>query len=365
MINAKQVTLLFTLTGLLFATSCKKSSTTTNPSGSSKTVKDVYVGGFIRNSSGKTVAAYWKNGTYNALTDGTRNATARSVFIEGDKVYAAGYQDKAGSVLNIATYWENGVAHPLGTTGGTFDAAVSIFVQNNNVHLAGYERNHSSGNDMAKYWGSGAPLILESSNNESRALGVFVSGTDVYVAGYEEIGGDNIAKYWKNGVPVILSDGATDAEALSIFVSGSDVYVGGAIQDEITGNYQAVYWKNGTMHKLTTASNQAGVYSIAVSGADVYAAGIDVSALNYAVLWKKGLQKVLMPPPLSLISIGGGASSVAVNDVDVYVAGQLTSSETGNPSFALYWKNGQAVSLSSAPGGDYGSSASSIFLTYE
>jgi len=97
----------------------------------------------------------------------------------------------------------------------------------------------------------------------------------------------------------------------------------------------------------------------------VYAAGINISAFNYAVLWAKGTEAVLMPPPSSVITPGGGASSVAVNGTDVYVAGQLTANATGNPSFALYWKNGQAVDLSSGPGGGYGTAASSIFLTYE
>ncbi len=50
---------------------------------------------------------------------------------------------------------------------------------------------------------------------------VCVSGADVYVAGYEQVGSANMrmrAKYWKNGEAINLSDGLRDARALGIVV---------------------------------------------------------------------------------------------------------------------------------------------------
>jgi hypothetical protein len=49
----------------------------------------------------------------------------------------------------------------------------------------------------------------------------------VYVSGYEFNGTLYQAKYWKNGVATTLGSGNNNAYAASIFVSGSDVYVAG------------------------------------------------------------------------------------------------------------------------------------------
>ncbi len=358
---------------LLGMQACKKnggSSTNTgngnnNNNPGAKTVKDIYLSGSTTNSSGKSVAMYWKNETPVLLTDGSRNATAASIFVLGNDVYVAGYQDKSGSVLNIATYWKNGVAFPLGTVGGNFDIANSIFVVGNDVHIAGYERNSSTGKSMAKYWYNGSSTNLTNGSTDGRALSVFVSGADVYVAGYENSGGKNVAKYWKNGAPVILPSGSNEAEALCVFVSGSDVYVGGAAQSSTNGNYQAVYWKNGVLSYLTIASDQALVSSIFVSGSDVYAAGIDITAFNYPVVWSKGSQGVLPQPNLLLISKGGGASGIVVNGDDIYVSGELKSDINTNTSIPLYWKNGIGKVLPSGVSNGGGTSVSNIFLTYQ
>jgi hypothetical protein len=48
---------------------------------------------------------------------------------------------------------------------------------------------------------------------------VYVSGTDVYVAGDEYSGTKSVAKFWKNGVATSLTNGSNDAFAYSIFVN--------------------------------------------------------------------------------------------------------------------------------------------------
>jgi hypothetical protein len=42
---------------------------------------DVYVAGYEYNAQDKNVAKLWKNGEEQNLTDGTRNASANSVFV--------------------------------------------------------------------------------------------------------------------------------------------------------------------------------------------------------------------------------------------------------------------------------------------
>jgi hypothetical protein len=74
----------------------------------------------------------------------------------------------------------------------------------------------------------------------SYSTSIFVSGSDVYVAGNESSEINKKALYWKNGQKVYLTDGREYSEAYSIFVSGSDVYVAGT-----NG-----YWKNGQKVEL-------------------------------------------------------------------------------------------------------------------
>jgi hypothetical protein len=59
---------------------------------------------------------------------------------------------------------------------------------------------------------------LTNGANFANAHSVFVFGTDVYVAGYENNGSTNVVKIWNNGIPVSLTNGANDAVGYSIFV---------------------------------------------------------------------------------------------------------------------------------------------------
>ena len=60
----------------------------------------------------------------------------------------------------------------------------------------------------------------------------------VYVVGYENDGTKLIAKLWKDGIATSLTNGSKDGVANSVFVSGSDVYVAGS------DGGGAKYWKN-------------------------------------------------------------------------------------------------------------------------
>ncbi|MBA3673788.1 MAG: hypothetical protein H0W75_02340 [Chitinophagaceae bacterium] len=75
------------------------------------------------------------------------------------------------------------------------------------------------------------------------------------MAGIEVIGNTKVAKIWKNGVATSLSDGTKDASAYSVFVSGSDVYVAG--KEEAGSITIAKLWKNGVATSLSTANSGA------------------------------------------------------------------------------------------------------------
>ena len=66
---------------------------------------DIYVAGFDF-SAANAVAKVWKNGKeLYALTDGSKGAVARSVFVVGGDVYTAG--DESNGTNNVAKVWKN------------------------------------------------------------------------------------------------------------------------------------------------------------------------------------------------------------------------------------------------------------------
>ena len=147
----------------------------------------------------------------------------------------------------------------------------------------------------------------------------------VFVAGEELNGSYDVARYWVDGQEIILSDGTGSAITSSIFVSGSDVYVAGTDSKEFSG---AVYWKNNNEVQL---SNGGGASSIFVSGNDVYVAGNDVAN---AVYWKNGTEVTLERTNVYGSFGSSAANSVFVSGNDVYIAGY------DGPN-AVYWKNGE------------------------
>jgi len=91
------------------------------------------------------------------------------------------------------------------------------------VYVAGYQINEN-GVYIAMLWKNGAAQNLTDGTTNAIAFSVFVSGKDVYVAGYEGA----MAKLWKNGIAQNLTDGTTcSATAYSVYVSGKNVYVAG------------------------------------------------------------------------------------------------------------------------------------------
>jgi hypothetical protein len=225
---------------------------------------------------------------------------------------------------------------------------VGSSVSGTDVYLAGFEHIVVASKlvAVAKYWKNGRSVALGDSLTDSYALSIAVSGKDVYVAVYQSSGsplsGPSVAKYWKTGIPVILSDTSQRASAYAIAISGNDVYVTGS---ESTGSKDrdgldlsiAKYWKNGTSVILSDPAIFTGARSIIVSGNDVYVTGNVYTAATY---WKNG--NAVRFTNLLEVRI----NSIAVSGNDVYMAGNYAKG-TGQfvKSVATYWKNGTAVSL--------------------
>ncbi|MDJ1500510.1 hypothetical protein [Xanthocytophaga agilis] len=119
----------------------------------------------------------------------------------------------------LLTTWVNGKVNTLsGDT--TLSVANSIYVSGNDVYIAGTETtglaNINNGYiRAAKYWKNGTAINLDGSPYYSEAKSIYVSGNDVYVAGYKDIENAPNGIYWKNGVEVALPF----YNATSIFVT--------------------------------------------------------------------------------------------------------------------------------------------------
>src|SRR5690606_2496289 len=121
------------------------------------------------------VAMLWKNGTPQALTDGTNRSEAGSVYVAGTDVYVAGFESY-NSTPAVAKLWKNGVAQDL-TNSTFFSQANSVFVSGGDVYVAGREYNNMV--SSAKVWKNGEVLYdLTAPGEEIRPTGMFVVQTE-------------------------------------------------------------------------------------------------------------------------------------------------------------------------------------------
>lgn len=92
-------------------------------------LKDIYLTGHDSGNFGVTktkTACYWKNGSISYLSDGSKDASASDMEINGTDIYIVGWEFNQ-SGYPIARYWLNGEGHSL--TNGLNSQATAIFIQ--------------------------------------------------------------------------------------------------------------------------------------------------------------------------------------------------------------------------------------------
>lgn len=241
-------------------------------------------------------------------------------------------------------YWNNGRSFVVSDSFHHY-VPTCISVSGSDVYVSGYQQLPRDGvvpaHSVAEYWKNGVAVRLVDSCQSSEATGITIAGNDLYVLEreyYDSLPNYRLytVKYWKNGVPVTLITRDGWADARSILVAGNDVYVVGSVMYEKNGiNYNpaAVYWKNGQLVYLTDGTKTADASSIVVSGNDVYVAGHEDYKAKY---WKNGIA-VNLPENESHGYRIDWVVPIAVANNNVYVAASLNN---GSEYIAKQWLNG-------------------------
>jgi hypothetical protein len=176
---------------------------------------DHYAVGYTINNNGYHIPLLIKNNSQQTLNTNSDGYVAKSVYVsKTNNVYVAGYIDGGKGVI-----WKDGVIQTE-SLGSVDTYLFSIFVSDNGeVYVAGddYYNNRWT----ATIWRDYSVLYhlpIDSGATGSWPMSVFVSGKDVYAAGYEtyETGssGTATAVLWKNGARQVLGSGI----AYSVFV---------------------------------------------------------------------------------------------------------------------------------------------------
>jgi hypothetical protein len=202
----------------------------------------------------------------------------------------------------------------------------------NSVHLNG-RCSTDPNNDIAGYlWTkiSGPGLIsIDNAREVETQISDLAEGTYLFQLKVTDAGG----LFSMDTVQVVVNP-----QSNVVYLPGNDSLVNIYVAGDLNGI--ATYWKNGQPVTLKSKSSNSGATSIAVEGSDIFVAGWDGDAFMYgsniAKYWKNG-------EPVELTGqTGASATSIVVTDGDVYVSGWEFK---GSRTVAKYWKNGQPVDL--------------------
>jgi hypothetical protein len=227
--------------------------------------------------NGVTQPMLINNTTVHTLSNNGKFATVNSLHSGNGFIYSAGYStDNTPNENYVATVWKGFTAAGTKTQyPGTNNAQTKAFgvdVVGNDLYVAGTWQATLE-RERAVVWINGLKVFLTNSNfTRSVASAVEVTGSTVYVTGYEEINGFANARLWKCSLtganleqiqlePTI--PGATvpipgpnpeGNYGLSVYNTGSITYVYGNNGKDVNGNLGRCWLigsnNNVTVHKI-------------------------------------------------------------------------------------------------------------------
>tara|TARA_R110002051_G_scaffold235393_3_gene296898 strand:+ start:870 stop:2714 length:1845 start_codon:yes stop_codon:yes gene_type:complete len=252
----------------------------------------VYVAGYQKTNEGVFVATLWKNGVPQALTDGTKNAEANSVYVDGNNVYVVGYYTFVDK--RLAVLWKNGEATVLSSGLGNADAK-SVVVYNGVAYVAGNEM--INGSNQAMLWkddGSAAvSLPTQDYIAESYASSVEVDNNgNIQIGGYTKHEGNYFGIiHWKNEeIESFLNQPARPGKVYSIAFDVVNYFTGYKF-DDVANRDRAGFWENGLNNinytNVSNGANNAYGQSICITSDINYIAGYEtIGGKSVATVWE-------------------------------------------------------------------------------
>lgn len=305
---------------------------------------DIYAGGYMQGSSGKSLPGYWQkesgNWNWNLLPvlsedmDGV--VTSMAVGVNRSDIYAAGDSGDISDIfmMSVPGYWVIGESEPAwtslpvlegyGVNGYASSIAVTAHDDSSepDVYIGGYMISlYYEYFIRPGYWKNG---VWKDFSEEGVVTSVALLGDDIYAGGMIVRDASINPGYWKNESWIELSSQMGSVNSM-IVKDKNNVFAGGCIvaPEEMMSYFRTfpVYWKNGELNKLS--SKEGNVTSLYMVGDDLYAAGYQVddsdpdSPIKIPGFWLNGTWN-----PLSSVEEGedGGANTLVVV-ADDFIAG--------------------------------------------
>lgn len=230
------------------------------------------------------VLKLWRNGQFTTIAEAVSLDELiyfPSLFVHQNDVYISWTIMNLDTLRNYSVVWKNGEIQSIMESDDYSVNVISIYVTDSNIYLAG--SIFSSGKGIPTIWINGVEQRLSDTLYTNAARAIVASDTNVYVAGNgSNWAGRMIAKMWINGEVTHLSDGDWEASTNTIYVHDNDIYVTGSQAIQGSG-YCPVLWKNGVKQELEIITGEA--CDVEVYEGDVYVSG---SVGGLAVIWKNG-----------------------------------------------------------------------------
>lgn len=175
------------------------------------------------------------------------------------------------------------------------------------------------------------------STGYSNEISVIFKKPSIKAVGYEVIANslENAkAIIWNDSTEIQFDEGATSG----VFFSGVDTYISGTYFGSPT---KIVLWKNGIKDlEINNGTNSTVIsQSLFLNGPDKYISGFELNSLGRTLkYWKNGIAISITSAESGIFN--NNANSIFINGSDVYIGG----TDSGK---AKIWKNGIATTLSS------------------
>jgi hypothetical protein len=183
-------------------------------------------------SSKKSVIKYWKNSREFAVTDGSKNAYPRDIYISNGDIYILGdeeysYNDITGQQQSCSKYWKDGEGFVINESYRN-SAPLKIHGKNDSISVISQYR------DDLLVWENENQEIVEINLDlpDSWIQSLVIDHNHIYtLANSGNYSTKNKILHWYKGAESYLSDNEKKYKINSIFIDKNDIYTIGSLTE--------------------------------------------------------------------------------------------------------------------------------------